>query len=267
MSAALPVAWLDLETTGLPPLANVDIVEIAIVHVDAATQKVRPPYSEVVKPPRGIPKSVYAFMPLRDKDVEHAPAFKDVAPTVYKLLHDHVWAGHNIRRYDIPLLEMEFRRAGLQPPKNAGIIDTLDISVQNFSGRSGLYNNKLEVLAQYFGAMHPDEKQTHRALDDVMLNIKVAQYMFAQMYMERTLLPSLQAQPGAPAKPAEPPAAEGEVKAVEVLQVVARCQAITQSGTHCRNRTCQAGKDVNLCGIHWRMSQRGYQLKVVAKAA
>lgn len=258
MQQRKPVVWFDLESTGLPPFDMVDIVEIAIVHADAETQKLHPPYSDVVKPPRGIPKSVFAFMPLRDKDVADKPSFKEIAPMVHKMMHDHVWAGHNIRRFDIPLLELEFRRAGLEPPRCAGVIDTYEFATKHFAGRRGLFKMKLEVLAQYFGIISPDENQTHRALDDVLLNIRVAQRMFAQVFMESALLP--QAPQQAESKPEE----LKTVPAVPVVPVL-RCQAFTQAGTHCKNRICKDGKDASLCSPHLKMAQKGYTLRMVEK--
>ena len=105
-----PLAVFDLETTGL----NVDdarTVEIAVLRIE-------PPgafasHSRRVNPGRPIPAEATAVHGITDEDVAHEPSFRDIAPRLARFLDGCDLAGFNIGGFDIPVLEAEFRRAGL----------------------------------------------------------------------------------------------------------------------------------------------------------
>ena len=258
------IAWFDLESTGLPPLDKVHILEVAVVQTHPHTQVVRTEYCDLVKPPNGIPEAASQVNGIYDKDVADKPKFAEIAKFVHGLLHNNIWAGHNIRRFDVPLLLEEFKRCGMEPPTCLGTIDTLDFANRHFAGRPGLARTRLETLARYFDLIPPKGKQTHRALDDVHLNIRVAQRMFAQIFVETALLgpqmtPVKTSAPGKtagkahaaqPPPPSEPGASpDGEHK-LTTPATEDRCTATTLKDTQCRKRICRDGQSLSLCHIH-----------------
>lgn len=101
-----PLAFFDLETTGIDPLRD-KIVEIALVRVDPdggrETKTLR------INPERPIPAEATAVHGIRDADVAGAPAFREVARGLLDVLKDADLAGFNVRRFDVPLLDREFR--------------------------------------------------------------------------------------------------------------------------------------------------------------
>ncbi len=101
-----PLAFFDLETTGTDPLRD-RIVEIAIVRVnpdggrEAKTLRINP---EVP-----IPLEATAVHGITDADVSGCPTFSQVARELLLFLGDADLAGFNVRRFDVPLLDREFR--------------------------------------------------------------------------------------------------------------------------------------------------------------
>ena len=105
-----PLAFFDLETTGIDPLRD-KIVEIAIVRVDPDGS--RRGMTRRVNPGRPIPPEATAVHGIHDRDVANAPSFPEIAREVLDLLADADLAGFNVRRFDVPLLDREFKDCGL----------------------------------------------------------------------------------------------------------------------------------------------------------
>ncbi|KAF8007850.1 hypothetical protein BT93_K1746 [Corymbia citriodora subsp. variegata] len=93
-------------------------------------------------------------------------SFSYIARTVYNMLNGRIWIGHNIKRHDRRLVELEFRKIGQSPPKPSDVIDTLELC-ERFRGEA--VNLKMKTLAKYFDL----GEQIHRALDDVRLNLRL----------------------------------------------------------------------------------------------
>jgi DNA polymerase-3 subunit epsilon len=112
MSLALkrPLAFFDLETTGIDP-ARDKIVEIALVRVDPDGS--RRGTTRRVNPERPIPAEATAIHGIGDADVAGAPAFRQLARELLDLLGDADLAGFNVRRFDVPLLDREFKDCAL----------------------------------------------------------------------------------------------------------------------------------------------------------
>jgi DNA polymerase-3 subunit epsilon len=104
-----PIAFLDLETTGLS--INQDrIVELTVlkIHPDGTEQM----KSERINPDMPIPPEATAIHGITDDDVAAAPRFRQYANSLLEFLTDCDIGGFGIMRFDIPLLEAEFRRIG-----------------------------------------------------------------------------------------------------------------------------------------------------------
>lgn len=104
-----PLAFFDLETTGTDPSRD-KIVEIAVVRVDPDGS--RRTLRHRINPGRPIPKEASAIHGITDADVREAPAFGAIARELLDLLADADLSGFNVRRFDVPLLEREFRECG-----------------------------------------------------------------------------------------------------------------------------------------------------------
>ncbi|KAF8007790.1 hypothetical protein BT93_K1705 [Corymbia citriodora subsp. variegata] len=95
-------------------------------------------------------------------------SFSDIARTVYDMLNGRIWVGHNIKEWDRRLVEDEFHKIGQSPPKPWGVIDTVELC-KKFQEEGEVDNVKMKTIAQYFDL----GEQTHRALDDVRLNLRL----------------------------------------------------------------------------------------------
>lgn len=103
-----PIAFFDLETTGIDPLRD-KIVEIALVRVEPDGG--REATTRRINPERPIPASATAVHGITNEDVSGAPAFRQVARELLDVLEDADLAGFNVRRFDVPLLDREFRES------------------------------------------------------------------------------------------------------------------------------------------------------------
>jgi DNA polymerase-3 subunit epsilon len=105
-----PICFFDLETTGTDP-ARDRIVEVSVLRVepDGASEA----RTRRIHPERPIPPDATAVHGIRDEDVRDAPAFRQVARSLLDFFADADLGGFNVRRFDVPLLDREFRDCGL----------------------------------------------------------------------------------------------------------------------------------------------------------
>ncbi len=106
-----PIAFLDLETTGLR-VGTDRIVELALIRFmpnGDVTEKVRR-----FNPGIPIPPEATAVHGIRDEDVADKPPFAARARSLADLLDPCDLAGFNLRRFDLPMLLAEFQRAGVR---------------------------------------------------------------------------------------------------------------------------------------------------------
>ena len=120
----LKVLAFDLETTGIS--TNSDrIVQIALIGAD---ENDSPIHEDIlVNPQRPIPSGASNVHGIYDSDVKSEPVFKHFAEKIADLIEGSVIVGHNARRFDMPLLENEFFRCGINPPKPIAVLDTLEM--------------------------------------------------------------------------------------------------------------------------------------------
>ena len=105
-----PITFFDLEATGLD-IAEDRIVEISCVRIEpGGSAQV---FETLVNPLVEIPTEVVEIHGIANHDVSQAPTFADIAVEVDELLAGTDLAGYNHGRYDLPLLEHEFARAGI----------------------------------------------------------------------------------------------------------------------------------------------------------
>ena len=105
-----PICFFDLETTGTDP-ARDRIVEVSVLRVDpAGGEQAR---TRRIHPERPIPPDATAVHGIRDEDVRDAPTFRQVARSLLDFFADADLGGFNVRRFDVPLLDREFRDCGM----------------------------------------------------------------------------------------------------------------------------------------------------------
>ncbi|MBT4066241.1 MAG: hypothetical protein HOE76_03385 [Euryarchaeota archaeon] len=117
------VLAFDLETTGVST-NNDRIVQIALIGADAEGRAVH--YDVLVNPQRPIPMGASRVHGIYASDVKGEPVFKHYAVELFELMDGAVIVGHNARRFDMPLLENEYYRCGMVPPKPLVVLDTLE---------------------------------------------------------------------------------------------------------------------------------------------
>ena len=105
-----PVVFFDLETTGTNIL-NDRIVELSAV-------KLMPDGNRVVKtvrvnPTIPIPEEASAVHHIYDEDVADKPTFAAYSKSIAQFFSGCDIAGFNSNRFDVPLLDQEFERAGI----------------------------------------------------------------------------------------------------------------------------------------------------------
>ena len=106
-----PIAFIDIETTGLRPYAD-RIVELSIL-------KIHPDGSEEYKnhrinPEIPIPAETTAVHGITDANVAGEPVFRQYANSIRDFLDNCDIAGFSVIKFDFPCLEAEFARANVE---------------------------------------------------------------------------------------------------------------------------------------------------------
>ncbi len=108
-----PLVCFDLETTSLDTkLAR--IVEICCIkcHPDGRQEML----CEQLNPEQPIPADTISIHGITDEAVEFCPTFRDRAHIYWGFFANTDVAGYNVIHYDWPLLNAEWKRAGLYHP-------------------------------------------------------------------------------------------------------------------------------------------------------
>jgi DNA polymerase-3 subunit epsilon len=110
LSLVKPICFIDLETTGIN-VSTDRIVEIAIVKIalDGTKQVKR----RLVNPEMPIPKASTDVHGISDEMVKDAPTFKMLANEIKQFMEGSDIGGYNSNRFDVPMLNEEFLRAGI----------------------------------------------------------------------------------------------------------------------------------------------------------
>lgn len=106
-----PIIFFDLETTGLN-ITQDRIIEMSII-------KIMPNGEEIERtlrfnPEMPIPAEATAVHHITNEDVTNCRTFKMVAKELAKSFEGCDIAGFNSTRFDIPMLDQEFQRAGVK---------------------------------------------------------------------------------------------------------------------------------------------------------
>jgi DNA polymerase III subunit epsilon len=154
---AVPLAFLDFETTGLYPHRGDRICELAVQRVVGSIVEVN--LATLVDPQRPLSERSFAINGIGPAQLAGAPTFAAVAGALRAALAGAVIVAHNAP-FDLEFLHAELTLAA-QPPLVVPAIDTLTIARRLFPTRS---SHSLAALATAVG--HPPP--SHRAMDDVL---------------------------------------------------------------------------------------------------
>ncbi len=167
---AVPLAVVDVETTGLDPRAGDRVCEIAVLRVDPGE---RPRlWVSLVNPERPIGAGARAVNGIADKDVADAPPFSTLIDRINAALDGAALVAHNVP-FDLGFLRAEYRRAGTRFPTMPAL-DTLALA----RGCFRFPRNDLGTVARSLGVPAPG---LHRAEGDVWATYYVLQRMIDEL--------------------------------------------------------------------------------------
>jgi len=161
------LACLDFESTGVNPGQD-RIVEIGLILVELESGVERLAYKKLVNPGMHIPSGAVEIHGINDSDVAKAPSFAELAPGLMRALSvASLVIGHNIERFDVPLLISELVRAKVPVTSFPPIFDTM------LMGRGATDDGKVPTLGELCYALDVgyDPELAHDALYDVRVNI------------------------------------------------------------------------------------------------
>ncbi|MDA8773999.1 DUF3820 family protein [Chlamydiia bacterium] len=158
---------LDCEATGLNKSED-RIIELAIVTFKLTKDgyEVIETFNSLINPKRSIPQESIDIHHITNDMVTDQPTFDKHVQIIRRLISNHPIVGHSVD-FDMHLIQSEYKRVNeYYPYKNNLIIDTLRLARLN---GSEIDNSLIKVARKN----NINAVQTHRALDDVMLNIEV----------------------------------------------------------------------------------------------
>lgn len=161
----LPIAVIDVETTGASADFGHRVIELGIVRIERG-QKVAE-YQQLLDPDRRIGPGITALTGISHAMVEGQPRFADQLPRITQLLQGAAILGHNVR-FDLSFINKEFRRCGTTMPDALGagvpVLDTVRIARRRF-GRGG---NGLGSLARRLGIQPTVAHRAGGCADDAL---------------------------------------------------------------------------------------------------
>ena len=167
-----PLAFLDVETTGLHPEFGDRVCEIAILRCQGS--EVVDVLQQLVNPQRHMGAGAWAVHGLSDDMLADAPPFCQIAASVLALLEGTILVGHNTV-FDLRFLAAELGRVGL-PVRPLVTLDTLRLARYCYH----LPSYALARVASVLGVEVVG--QTHRAMHDVLLTRGVFARLVDELY-------------------------------------------------------------------------------------
>lgn len=163
------ICFVDVETTGASPRRE-RLTEVGVVTVDVDGEDTRvQEWSTLVNPGLPIPSDIQWLTGITNDMVRAAPAFADVAHTLFDRLADAVFVAHNVR-FDYGFLKSEFARAGVT--WRAPTLCTVRLSRLLYPDRAP---HTLDAIVARFGL---EGEQRHRALGDARVLWRLVQKLY-----------------------------------------------------------------------------------------
>lgn len=157
-----PIVFFDLETTGID-VTHDRIVEISIIKVLPSGEEIEK--TRRVNPGIPIPAEATAVHHITDEDVANEPYFKQIARSLANELTGCDIAGYNSNRFDIPMLDQEFQRAGVK----------FDFSKARFVDVQTIFHKKEQrtLVAAYRFYCGQELNEAHSANADTRATLEV----------------------------------------------------------------------------------------------
>ncbi len=169
----LPLAVLDVETTGLDPKED-RITEVGIIRFENG--EVVEEYGKLVNPQMPIPEESTNITGISDEDVKDAPSFEEIARGVHRRLQGVGIVAYNLG-FDRAFVRNELERCGLEWPDKSPTLDPLIFARQFFK------NHRRKNLGAICELLDIPLEEAHRATHDATVTGHVL-YAFADKLPE-----------------------------------------------------------------------------------
>ncbi len=165
-----PLAFIDVETTGLSPYSD-RIVELSILKIQPdGTEEYK---SHRINPGMPIPADATAIHGITDDDIVREPKFRQYAASIRDFLNDCDIAGFNVIKFDLPFLEAEFKRAGVEFSRQGRCLVDSQILYHRFEPRD-LQAAYLKYCGKQLETVHTAEGDVGAASE--ILDSQIAMY-------------------------------------------------------------------------------------------
>lgn len=164
-----PIAFIDLETTGLNTSLD-RIIELTIVKINPdGTDDIR---SVRVNPGIPIPSTATEIHGIKDADVADKPRFRHHAKSLRDFLDGCDIAGFGVKRFDLPILESEFRRAHVKFSRQGRRILDVQIIYHRLEPR--------DLAAAYRKYCDKELRNAHTSRADVRATVEILERQLEQ---------------------------------------------------------------------------------------
>lgn len=170
MSESRRLVFLDTETTGLEPVEEHRVIELACLEMKARVltgEQCR----WLLDPQREIDLDAVRIHGITNADLKGRPLFTEIAGAFIEFVRGSVLVMHNAP-FDLGFIKAELERAGYAEPIEsvyAGVIDTLTMAREMHPGQ----RNSLDALCQRYKVDASAREAGHGALLDATLLAKV----------------------------------------------------------------------------------------------
>jgi DNA polymerase III subunit epsilon len=171
-----PIAFLDVETTGMDPTRD-RLVEVGVVIGRGAAIVTR--HSWLIHPGRTIPAESIAIHHITDADVAGKPPFAEVAREILEVLGNAIPAAYNAA-FDRGFLLAELERAGIRPTDPPPAVRREVDWIDPLTFARELYKHEdSRALGEMATRLGIHLENAHRATDDAEAALRVL-YTFAK---------------------------------------------------------------------------------------
>ena len=179
----MPLVGMDTETTGLSVVED-RIFELGLVTFQG--DQVVDSFCEMMDPTRPLSDVSREKTGVREEDLRGKPTFAAHAHEIVRRMTDTVIVGYNILGFDLPMLQAELRRVGLELPR-CHAVDVLIFARQLV--KSGRHN--LGEMARQLGIAMDT---AHRATADAEATVRLLHALAPQVPEDLDELVRLQGQ-------------------------------------------------------------------------
>jgi len=157
-----PLVILDIEATG--DQINKDrIVEIGMIKLDIDGKEIT--FEKKINPEIPIPLNISEIHGIYDLDIKNCPTFKELASEILSFIEGCDLGGFNSNKFDIPMLEEEFLRSGIDSKMEEKKL----VDIQNIFHK--MEKRTLEAAYQFY--CHKKLIDAHTALADAKATLEV----------------------------------------------------------------------------------------------